>query len=174
MTAGEVSVGAVARPLVVTMLAPVAAGMIARRWARGRAAVVIAWLGRIANTSLVLVVTLGLALNLETVRGVFGTGAIASGLLFTIGAYGVGWLVGAFGDSVRDDVGLITAQRNFSAALVVAADSFSDDRILVMVVVLSLLSFVVLIPGAKWLGKRQAHAEPNASAHESHGHRSAA
>ena len=159
--AGEVSAGAVARPLVITMLAPLAAGMIVRPLVKGIIPRVLPLLARITNISLIALVVLSLGLNLTTVRGVFGTGAIIAAILFTIGAYGVGWLVSAYGHALRDDVGLITAQRNFAAALVVAAESFTDRRVLVMVVVTSLLSFVVLIPGAKWLGKRQRAASPS-------------
>ena len=175
LPAGEVSAGAVARPLALTMLAPLAAGMIARPWAKGVAPRVLPWLQRTANVSLILVVTLSLGLHIKTVGRVFGSGAILAALVFILGAYGVGWLVGAFGHSAREGLGLMTAQRNFTAALVVAADSFSDRRVLVMVVLMSILSLAVLIPGSKWIGRRHAVAKttyPSRTAND--GQRSAA
>jgi predicted Na+-dependent transporter len=47
-----------------------------------------------------------------------------------------------------------TAQRNIAAALVVAGQNFKDPRVLVMVVVVAIVGLLLLMPLARWLGKR--------------------
>ena len=52
-------------------------------------------------------------------------------------------------------MGLGTAQRNISAALVVGAHNFSDSpNVLITVVVASLIGLVILLPICAELGKR--------------------
>jgi len=51
-------------------------------------------------------------------------------------------------------VALGTAQRNIAAALVVASQSFSDPKVVVMVIVVEIISLVTIIPAARALGKQ--------------------
>jgi bile acid:Na+ symporter, BASS family len=109
----------------------------------------------VTNASLLTLVVLTFALNLSTVLGVVGTGAIAASLLFIAGAFGIGWVLGgAFGEHLRDEMALGTAQRNFAAALVVATQAFDAAGVLVMAIVVSLVTMAVLFPTAKLLNKR--------------------
>jgi BASS family bile acid:Na+ symporter len=55
-------------------------------------------------------------------------------------------------------MGLGTAQRNISAALVVAAQNFSSD-VITYVMVIAIIALVVLMPAAGELGKRMNGAE---------------
>ena len=56
---------------------------------------------------------------------------------------------------MRSVLGLGTAQRNLSAALIVAAANFaSDPDVIVMILVAGLLGLVVLMVTAGELGKR--------------------
>jgi len=116
-------------------------------------------LGVATNVALMTLVVLTVALNLSTVLGVFGTGAIAASLLFIAGAFCTGWVRGgAFGEHLRDEMALGTAQRNFAAALVVATQAFDAPGVLVMAVVVSLVTMAVLFPAAKLLNRR-AHRQ---------------
>jgi BASS family bile acid:Na+ symporter len=63
--------------------------------------------------------------------------------------------MGGSDPGVRSVLGLGTAQRNLSAALVVAAANFaSDPDVIVMILVAGLLGLVVLMLTAGELGKR--------------------
>ena len=55
-------------------------------------------------------------------------------------------------------MGLGTAQRNISAALVVAAQNF-DTNVITYLLVFSVIGFVILFPAAGELGKRMKTAE---------------
>jgi BASS family bile acid:Na+ symporter len=51
-------------------------------------------------------------------------------------------------------MGLGTAQRNIAAALVVGSQSFSDPKVVVMVVVVAIVGLLILMPLSQMLGKR--------------------
>jgi BASS family bile acid:Na+ symporter len=157
----EVSAWAIAAPLVLTMLLPLGAGLLAKHLAPG-ASRVLPLLGIVTNVSLLALVVLTFALHLPTVVGVVGTGAISASLLFIAGAFGIGWVLGGvFGNHLRDEMALGTSQRNFAAALVVATQSFEAPGVLVMAVVVSLLTMAVLFAAAKLLGR---HARRHSAA----------
>jgi BASS family bile acid:Na+ symporter len=150
----EIHSWAIAAPLVLTMLLPLAAGLLVKRLApaAGRA---LPALRIVTNVSLLTLVVLTFTLNLSTVLGVIGTGAITASLLFIAGAFAIGWVLGrAFGEHLRDEMALGSAQRNFAAALVVATQTFDAPGVLVMAVVVSLVTMAVLFPTAKLLNRR--------------------
>ncbi len=149
-----ISAWAIGAPLVLTMLLPLGAGLLVKRSAPG-AGRILPLLGIVTNVSLLTLVVLTFALNLPTVAGVVGTGAIAASLLFIAGAFVIGWVFGgAFGEHLRDEMAIGTAQRNFAAALVVATQAFDAPGVLVMAVVVSLVTMAVLFPTAKLLNRR--------------------
>jgi len=152
----KISAWAIAAPLVLTMLLPLATALLIKRSAAGA---MLPLRGVITNVSLVVLVALTFALNFTTVADVVGTGAIAASLLFIAGSFGIGWVMGGvFGNDLRDEMALGTAQRNFAAALVVATQSFEAPGVLVMAVVVSLVTMAVLFPAAKLLN-RHAHRQ---------------
>jgi BASS family bile acid:Na+ symporter len=158
----EVSARAIAAPLVLTMLLPLGAGLLAQRLAPGTSRI-LPLLGVVTNVSLLALVVLTFALHLPTVVGVVGTGAISASLLFIAGAFGIGWVLGGvFGSHLRDEMALGTSQRNFAAALVVATQSFEAPGVLVMAVVVSLLTMAVLFAAAKLLGRQARRHLPAA------------
>ena len=68
----------------------------------------------------------------------------------------VGYLLGMVGGSdggIRSVMGLGTAQRNISAALVVAAQNF-DTHVITYLMVIAVIGLVILMPAAGELGKR--------------------
>jgi predicted Na+-dependent transporter len=149
----EIGAWTIAAPLVLTMLLPLCVGLLVKRLAPGTGRI-LPLLGVVTNVSLVTLVLLTFALNLPIVVGV-GTTAIVAALLFIAGAFGIGWVLGgAFGEHLRDEMALGTAQRNFAAALVVATQAFDAPGVLVMAIVVSLVTMAVLFPTAKLLNRR--------------------
>ena len=61
--------------------------------------------------------------------------------------------MGGSDPTTRSVMGLGTAQRNLSAALVVAAQNF-DTSVITYIMVFSVIGFVILMPVAGELGKR--------------------
>ena len=144
----------IARSLVLVMLLPLAAGLVLKAVYEDRAVRVKPLLDWISNVSLILLVLLITAANIDKVLEVFGTRGIFAGLLFIALGFGIGWLLGGPGNDTRRVLALGTGQRNIAAALVVGSQSFSDPRVVVMVVVVAIVGLIVLMPLSRALANR--------------------
>jgi BASS family bile acid:Na+ symporter len=143
----------IARSLFLLMLLPLAGALALNAKRPATAARVKPLLDRTSNLSLMLVIALLTVLNINNVLAVFGTRAILAGLVFLALGYGVGWWLGGPAADTRPVLGLGTAQRNIAAALVVGSQSFSDPKVVVMVVVVALVGLLTLMPLSRRLGK---------------------
>jgi predicted Na+-dependent transporter len=84
-------------------------------------------------------------------------------LVLLVGALVIGFLAGGTSQHDRSVVGLGTAQRNLSAAIVVAVQNFGDDAdVITMVMVVGVLGLIVLFATAGELGKRASNTAPQA------------
>jgi BASS family bile acid:Na+ symporter len=150
----RVSAWAIARPLLVTMLLPLAVGFILRPLLPRLAERAVPVLGTILTITLWALVALSLFLNRSAVVDIFGRGAIIASLLFMALAFALGYLTGGIDKSEKVVLAFGASQRNFAAAIVVARQAFDDPRVLVMTVVISILS-MLLIPLSGFLGRRK-------------------
>jgi bile acid:Na+ symporter, BASS family len=144
----------IARSLFLLMLLPLAGALAVKARFAVAAARTKPVLDRVSNLSLILLVLLITAANINNVLAVFGTHGILAGLLFIAVGFGIGWLLGGPGMDTRRVLALGTAQRNIAAALVVGSQSFSDPKVVVMVVVVAIVSLLVLMPLSRLLAKR--------------------
>ena len=144
----------IARSLVLLMLLPLAAGLALKARYEVLARRVKPVLDKISNVSLILLVLLITAANLGKVLQVFGTRGILAGLLFIAWGFGTGLLLGGPDADSRRVMALGTGQRNIAAALVVASQSFSDPKVVVMVIVVAIAGFIILMPLARALANR--------------------
>jgi BASS family bile acid:Na+ symporter len=136
----------IARSLLLLMLLPLAIGLALKARYEELAARVKPVLDWISNVSLILLICLITAANIDKVLQVFGTRAILAGLLFIVLGLGTGWLLGGTSADTKRVMALGTAQRNIAAALVVASQSFSDAKVVVMVIVVAIVGLIVLMP----------------------------
>ena len=136
------------------MLLPLAVALVVKARFPVAAARAKPVLDKVSNLSLIVVVVLITALNINNVLAVFGTRGILAGLLFIAVGFGAGWLLGGPGMDTRPVLALGTAQRNIAAALVVGGQSFSDPKVVVMVVVVAIVGLLILMPLSKFLGQR--------------------
>ncbi|EJN57610.1 bile acid:sodium symporter family protein [Halogranum rubrum] len=144
----------IAGSLVVLMLLPLAVGLAVRARYADVAATVQPKMAQTSNTALVLLVVLMLVLNFQNIVGVVGTGLIVALLLLVVLSLVVGYLLGGPTTATKSVVGLGTAQRNVSAALVVGAGNFADPDVVVTLLVGALLMLVVLLVASGEFGKR--------------------
>jgi bile acid:Na+ symporter, BASS family len=142
----SVDAWAIARSLLFLMLLPLAMGLALKARYGELAARVKPVLDWISNISLVLLVCLITAANIDKVLQVFGTRAILAGLLFIVLGLAAGWLLGGASADTKRVMALGTGQRNIAAALVVASQSFSDAKVVVMVIVVAIVGLIVLMP----------------------------
>ena len=143
----------IARSLFLLMILPLAGALVVNAKLPGFAARAKVVCNRLSSLGLILVVLLQIVVNFSNVLSVFGTRAILAGLLFIAVGYGVGWLLGGPAADTRSVLGLGTAQRNIAAALVVGSQSFSDPKVVVMVVVVAIASLLSLMPLSRMLAK---------------------
>ena len=108
----------------------------------------------ISNVSLILLILLITAVNIDKVLQVFGTRGILAGLLFIAFGFGIGWLLGGPGKDTRRVLAFGTGQRNIAAALVVGSQSFSDPKVVVMVIVVAIVGLIILMPLSRALANR--------------------
>ena len=143
----------IARSLVLLMLLPLAGALAVNAKLPAAAARAKPLFDRLSSLGLVLVVLLLVVVNFNDVLSLFGTRAILAGLLFIALGYVVGWALGGPGSDTRPVLGLGTAQRNIAAGLVVGSQSFSDPRVVVMVVVVAMVSLLILLPLSRLLAR---------------------
>lgn len=143
----------IARSLLVLMLLPLVLGLVLRARYAQLATRVKSALDKISNISLILVVVLITALNIDKVVALFGTYGILAALLFIAIGLGVGWLFGGRTAGLRRVLALGTAQRNIGAALIVGG-TLGDPKVVVMVLVIAILGLIVLLPLSRVLGRR--------------------
>ena len=141
-----VSSAKIAGWLFVLTLLPLAGGLALQTLYGEIAARVKPVLDWVSNVSLVPIVLLLAAANIEKILHIFGTRAILAGLLLIALGFGMGWMLGGPGIDTRRALALGTGQRNTAAALVVASESFSDPSVVIMVIAVTIVGLLTLIP----------------------------
>jgi BASS family bile acid:Na+ symporter len=136
----------IAQSLVLLMFLPLAIGLFVKARYDATAARVKPALDWLSNVSLILLMVLITVVNFDKVLQVFGTRGILAGLLFIALGFCIGWLLGGPGKDTRTVLALATAQRNIAAALVVGSQSFSDPKVVVMVIVVAIVGLIILMP----------------------------
>jgi BASS family bile acid:Na+ symporter len=144
----------IARSLILLMLLPLGVGLALKARYEDLARRLKPVLDRISNISLILLVLLITAANIDKVLQVFGTRGILAGLLFIALGFGIGWLLGGPRRDAKKVMALGTSQRNIAAALVVASQSFSDPKVVVMVIVVAIVGLIILMPLSRALANR--------------------
>ncbi|MBK5108911.1 MAG: bile acid:sodium symporter [Anaerolineales bacterium] len=152
---GDVDVSAwdIAQSLIIMMLIPLAVGLFIKARYTEAAAKIQPTFGMAANIALITLAVLGLVLNFSSMIALVGTRGILAGIIFIIIALIIGYFLGGSDPKDKSVMGLGTAQRNISAALVVGAQNFSTD-VITYLMVIAIISLVILMPAAGEIGKR--------------------
>jgi BASS family bile acid:Na+ symporter len=146
--------GAIAMPLGLTMLLPLALGLLVRAQAQKFAARLLSLLSPVSTVALVLLIAATVLANVSAIVAVFRTGAVLAALVLIGGAFAIGYLLGGRDREARAVLGLGTGQRNIAAATVVAAEAIGRSDTLSMVIISSLAGFAVLFPLAAVMRRR--------------------
>jgi len=155
----------IAKSLIMTMLVPLAIGLFIKARYSDTAASLQPHMSQASSLAIVLMLVTILILEFSTIIATIGTGGILAALIFLVGALAIGLLLGGKDAGMRPVMGLGTAQRNLAAAMLVAAQNFSDDaNVLVMVMLVAILGLIMLMVIAGEMGKRvQAAADAKSS-----------
>jgi len=130
--------------LFLLTLLPLAIGLAVRAQYGKVAARVKPVLDWVSNITLVPMVFLLAAANIDKILHLFGTRGVLAGFLLI--ALGIGWMLGGPGIDTRRALALGTGQRNIAAALVVASESFSDPSVVIMVIAVTIVGLLTLLP----------------------------
>ena len=153
LTGVEVNPWDIAQSLIVMMLIPLAIGLFIKARYEDAAANIQPAFGQTANYALITLIVLGLVLNFKEMINLIGSWGILAGLIFILVSLAAGYFLGGSDSGIKNVMGLGTAQRNISAALVVAGQNFGMD-VLTYVLVIAIFGLVVLMPLAGEFGKR--------------------
>jgi BASS family bile acid:Na+ symporter len=152
------------RPLLFTMLLPLAVGMLVKGRSERWAAKLRRPVAAVSNVSMVAAVALLIGLNFSALLGTFGTGAAAVGVVFVSLSMAAGYFLGGPAPGTRSVLALGTGQRNVAAALVIATQNFTDPGVAVMLLVTTLTGLVVLLVAARRFARRRGDGEEAGSA----------
>ena len=162
----EVNPFEIAQSLIVLMLIPLAIGLFIKARYAETAVKMQPSFGQASNFALILLAVLGLVLNFSSMIALVGSWGILAGVLFVVISLIVGFFLGGADSGTRSVMGLGTAQRNISAALVVGAQNF-DAEVITYLMVIAVIGLVILMPVAGELGKRAGSSEIEAEIPES-------
>jgi predicted Na+-dependent transporter len=151
----QVDPWAIAQSLIVLMLVPLGIALLIRAHTPDTAANFQPVMTKTSSVAILILMVVGLGLNVSNILGLIGTGGILGLLLFIAASFGIGWILGGRDPGIGAVMGLGTAQRNISAALVVAAQNFTDPGVLTMLLVGAILMLLILMPLARRLGARR-------------------
>jgi BASS family bile acid:Na+ symporter len=151
----------IAKSLITTMLVPLGIGLFIKARYSETAASLQPHMSQVSSLAIVVMMVTVLVLEFSTIIATIGTGGILAALIFLVGALAIGLLLGGKDAGMRPVMGLGTAQRNLAAAMLVAAQNFSDNaNVLVMVMLVAILGLILLMVVGGEMGKRvQAAAQ---------------
>ncbi len=149
----EVNPWDIAKSLIIMMLIPLAIGLFIRARYEESATKLLPTFAMASNIGILVLMVLGLVLNFSSMIALVGTLGILAAIIFLVLSLVIGYLLGGSDAGIKSVMGLGTAQRNISAALVVAAQNFDSDVITYLMVV-AIIGFVILFPASGELGKR--------------------
>jgi BASS family bile acid:Na+ symporter len=171
ITRVQVNAWQVEKTLLLLVLLPLLAGLVAHAKLPSLPGWLPRALGRLSNLSGLLVIVLIVSLNFNSVLSLFGTGAVFGGFLFAALCLITGWLLGfpLPDPATRRALGLATGSRNVAAALIVGAQNFKDPKVNVMVITTAVIGLILLIPAAIVLRRRvRAQFRPTPSVSSGH------
>jgi BASS family bile acid:Na+ symporter len=139
---------AVALPLILQILVPLAFGLLMNARYDEEADMTRPIMTEIANISLALMLVLNLT-NIGQVLGLLGTGTLTAVVLLLATGFVAGYLLGGPAASTRRVLALATAHRNYAAAMVLAGGTFADrPTVILMVLAASLINMGITLVAA--------------------------
>ena len=157
----EINPWDIAKSLIVLMLIPLAIGLLFKSHSPEDAAHWQPLMNKISGLSILVLLVVGLGLNVSNIISLIGSLGLVALLLFIVGSLLIGMLLGGRDPAIRSVMGLGTAQRNVSAAILVSIQNFSGTNTVSFVLVAAVLLLLILLPTAKRLGGRaQTDAPP--------------
>jgi BASS family bile acid:Na+ symporter len=145
----------IAKSLIVLMLIPLAIGLLMKSHSPETTAQWQPVMNKISGLAMLILLVVGLGLNVSNIISLIGSNGLLALIIFIVGCLLIGLLLGGRDPGVRSVMGLGTAQRNVSAAILVSAQNFSGTNTLPFVLVAAILLLLILLPTARRFGARR-------------------
>ncbi len=149
----------IATSLVLLILLPLSIGLFIRARYAPVAGPLRPAMARASNYSIILVIVLELVANFSDVISIIATVGMLALVIFIVVSFILGYFVGGFGSysNIKKVMGLGTAQRDVSAALVVATANFSTIPNVTVVLVVGALFMLIILMGIGGVLGRRSH-----------------
>lgn len=142
----------IAKSLIALMLIPLAIGLLFKSHSPDSAAQWQPVMNKVSSLAILVLLVVGLGINLSAILDLIGSLGIVALLLFVTGSLAIGMLLGGREAGIRNVMGLGTAQRNVSAAIVVSVQNFGGTNTISFVLVAAILMLLLLLPTARRMG----------------------
>ena len=146
----------IAKPLFSVVATPLVIGLLMKFWKESIATCLEPYFRRASTVFLALAILVVFTADYENGGPRISFALIMAGGLLVLFSLGCGFLLGGPSLATRKVLGLGTAQRDLSAALVVAVQNFAEPEVLSVLIAMALLGICLLIPIAIALGRRVA------------------
>ena len=157
----EVNAWDIASSLIFLMILPLAIGLFIRWRYEDIAGGLQPLMAQTSTIAIALLLVAGVIVNFDDIVDLIGTGGFAAIVLLLAAAFAAGYLAAGSDPATRSVLGLGTAQRNLSAALVVGGQNFPDNPgVVTFIIVAGIVGLILLLPGAGELGKRAEASAP--------------
>ncbi len=142
----------IAKSLVTLMLVPLVASLYVKAHFQTTAERLRPVFVKISDFALVILAGALILLHTKSILGLWGWGLVSILLLLT-GAMGIGYIFGFGNPERRFMLSIATAQRNISAAILVASRNFDDPEVTLTMVAAAILGLLIMLPYARARGK---------------------
>lgn len=149
----SVDTGAIIVALLKQMVAPMVIGMVLLEWLEPVAAPlqpIVAWVANISLYGMIVAILVGYLREMTDPQLWLAT---AVGMVVLALGFFVGFMMGDGHDHLKDLGGLGTAGRGTAAAMIVAAENFTDPRVMVIITIVNTLNVIGLVAVAKYLSR---------------------
>ncbi len=149
-----VGTATVAKAIVLTVLLPLAIGLLFQRLWPGAAKRIHEPMVKVANTVLSVALVLLLVATASAVWGVISARTLAAMTVFVVAGLAVGHIMGGPDPDQSAVLAVACANRNPGIAIAIATENFRTERFGAVVILYALVVGVVSIPYTKWLKRR--------------------
>jgi bile acid:Na+ symporter, BASS family len=154
----HVSPGTVARIVVQSMIAPLVAGVVFRRWAPSTADRIARPLSRFANVLLVIAAVPVLIGQWPAIVSLIGNFTLVAIIVYVLVGLAFGHMLGGPDPDDRTVLALSTATRHPAVALAILHDAPDQKTVLAAVLLVVTVGFIASVPYVMWR-TRQSHGD---------------
>jgi BASS family bile acid:Na+ symporter len=156
----DVPVGHLALKLSLTILAPLAVGLLVKARFDRFAHRLEHWMHPVSRIFVILVTVDVLLLYYRPIIALLGSYALLAALISVVGGFAIGYLLGGSTPADRLAMAYMHGARSASIAVMVASDVFRPQpKVMLMVAVVTLFILVLLIPASRLLRIKPGAAE---------------